>query len=221
MKQFGKFVALCAVVAMTVVLLGQDANATTQYLYWQKQTTGKAAYWKLNTNGKLHNRTRDQGWNWVDNDSIGTAWRADLIQTGISSAADQGGTIHMLYHNTNNGKVAYWVLNTNGELRNRTQGEGWDWVTDQTMSTDWSMKQIMTPDQIAGTSDGSGNDGMSRLLWFRASNGKVAYWNLNSNGALMDRTRDAGWGYIDDDQTLTDWRFIKAIDNPTGTNFGQ
>ncbi len=208
MKQFGKIVALCAVVAMTVVLLGQDASATTQNLYWQKQTTGKTAFWTLNSNGKLQNRTKDSGWYWVDDNSIGTAWRADLIDTNTSDY--QGSTTHLLYHNTSNGKVAFWRLNTNGQLRNRTQGQGWDFVSDQTMSTDWSMKQILSPAEITGSN--TGNASMSRLLWFRSSNGKVAYWNLNSNGSLQNRTQDSGWGWVDDTQTLTDWRYIQAID---------
>lgn len=200
MKQFGKIAALCAVVAMTVVLLGQGANAANLDIYWQKQTSGKMAFWNLNSNGLLQNRTEDEGWAWVDDNSIGTAWRADQIHE-----TPEGNT-HILYHNVNNGKVAFWNLNSNGKLQNRTEGEGWDYVSDDTMNTAWSMTQILSSANIKG-----GNDGMDRLLWFKSSNGKVAWWNLNSNGVLQNRTQDEGWGYVDDEQTLTNWRYVKTI----------
>ena len=203
-KQFGKIAALCAVVAMTVVLLGQGANAGTLDIMWQKQTTGKAAFWILNSNGKLKNKTENDGWDWVDADSIGTAWRAEKVWDAPTSKR------YMLYHNVNNGKVAFWLLNSNGNLQNRTQGEGWDYVSDQTMNTGWSMTAIMPSTSIPANSN---NNSMDRLLWFRAANGKVAYWNLNSNGKLQNRTQGQGWGYVDDEQTLTNWRFAQTMDH--------
>ncbi len=205
MKQFGKIVALCAVVAMTVVLLGQESKAAagTMDIYWQKQTTGKSAFWKLNSNGKLANRTVDSGWAWTDTNSIGTAWRAEMLHDNPGNSQRQ-----ILYHNSTNGKVAYWVLNSNGNLKDRTQGSGWGYISDQTMNTGWSMVQIMSSSYIKG-----GNDGMDRLLWFRSANGKIAYWNLNSNGTLMNRTQDSGWGYVDDVQTLSNWRYVQAVEH--------
>lgn len=203
MKQFGKITALFAVVAMALVFLGQGADAATLDIYWQKQTTGKAAYWILNSNGNLANNTQGEGWNYVDDNAIGTAWRAEMIQ-------DVAGTSnrHLLYHNTTNGKVAFWILNSNGQLKARTQSEGWDYMSDNTMSTAWSMVQIISSSYIKG-----GNSGMDRLLWFKSSNGKVAYWNLNSNGKIENYTQGEGWGYVDDDLTLRNWRFTEAVEH--------
>ncbi len=157
-----------------------------KFLVWQKQTSGKVAWWKLGDDGKLTNDTRDDGWGYVsDTLTLNSAWR-------LAAITDLGVYKSLIWQQQSNGKVAYWQLNTNGcTLRNTTQGDGWDYVSDSiTLNSAWRLAAITTISS------------QKYMLWQKTSNGKVAWWKLGDDGKLTNDTQDDGWGFVSDELTL-------------------
>lgn len=167
-------------------LAGITQVDSNNILFWQKQTNGKVAWWRLDDDGKLANETKNDGWGYVsDSLTLNSAWR-------LAGITEIGGYKSLIWQQQTNGKVAFWKLSTNGcRLQNTTQGDGWDYVSDTiTLNSAWRLAAITTIDS------------QEYLLWQKQSNGKVAYWKLSSSGKLPNDTQDDGWGFVSDELTL-------------------
>jgi len=171
-------------------------------LIWQNTVAGTSVWWKLNSNGTLKNRTQTDGWDWISTQTLGTSWR----MTHIQANADKSGTPHLLWWNASNQKAVYWTLNSNGSLKNRTQGDGWDYVATQAAGDGWY------PSQVQRNADSVNSD---HLVWHSTVNGKSSYWKLNSNGTLKNRTATDGWDWIGTWNMATTWRMASIQTNAT------
>jgi hypothetical protein len=170
------------------------------HIIWQNTSNGKTAYWKLNSNGTLKNKTQDDGWGLISDFTLNSAWRLLTVQPN----ADKLGTNHMIWQNTSNRKAVYWNLTSAGVIKNRTQGDGWDNIATFQPAAGWTMSSVLR------NGDTQGND---HLLWLNTTNGKSLFWKLNSNGTLKNRTQGDGWDYINTFTNATGWR-IRGAHNP-------
>ena len=180
-----------------------QANAdslNSDHLVWHSTVNGKSSYWKLNSNGTLKNRTVTDGWNWIGTWTMATTWRMADLQTNSSKAAGAG-INHIIWNDSSSNKAVYWTLNSNGTLKNRTVTDGWNWIATHTLDSGWSI------DRLQRNADSLNND---NIIWHNSVSGKTAYWKLNSNGTLKNRTTSDGWGYISTHVLTTGWR-IRAL----------
>lgn len=93
----------------------------------------------------------------------------------------------LYFQNSSNGKVVYWSLDSTGRLKNRIQGEGWDFVSCIAPGYSW---------RLVGIQLNADTQQRTHLLWKDTAHGKLNYWALNSNGTLANTTRNEGWGTI-------------------------
>ena len=186
-------VATPPVSGLKLAALQQNAdNAGNDHLIWQNSSEGYLVYWKLNSTGRLTNRTKASGWNYLSQPSISSDWQV----VGVLKNADKQGNDHVLFLSNTSGLVVYWKLNSNGTLTNHTKGDGWDFVSDSGFLPPWTIATIQP------NADGLNGD---NLIWQNTGNGKLVYWKLDSTGKLLNRTKDSGWGYIDDSQPASTW----------------
>jgi uncharacterized delta-60 repeat protein len=106
-------------------------------LVWHGQSYGKIAWWLLGDDAKLTSVLKDTGWGFVsDNLTLNASW-----SLGAISEFDSVKTL--LWHNGNNGRVAYWRINSAIKLTNETQNSGWGFVSDTLgMSGGWTLNGI-------------------------------------------------------------------------------
>ncbi|OGV46861.1 MAG: hypothetical protein A2X46_15895 [Lentisphaerae bacterium GWF2_57_35] len=148
-----------------------DRDGTVDVL-WHNSSTRMVAYWLLNQNGTLNS----SGLCNPSGMSAGWEFRA-------AGDIDNDGTIDVFWHNASTKRVAFWTLNADGTLK----ASGF--CFDGTMSGGWVL-------EAAGDIN---NDGTSDLLWYNSSTCRVAYWLLNSSGAMTssgfctDSAMSSGW----------------------------
>ncbi len=158
---------------------------------------GKTAFWMLNSNGTLRNRTKGAavadagfGWDMISDWQLANGWYvASIHEAGDRREVNNAfyGN-QMLWHNSTNGKFCYWTLNSNSTLKNRTKTSGWDLLSDWALPSPWRVPGVIE----------WGNEDVLQLN--NTANGKTAFWVLNSNGTLRNRTRgaavaDAAYGW--------------------------
>ncbi len=155
------------------------------HLIWQKQSSGKVAWWKIATTGKIYNSAQATGWDYVSESlTLNSAW-------SMGGSATIGSTDSLIWQKKTNGKVAYWKLDSNYYLQNETQNDGWAYISDTlTLNSAWTLGGIT---QV---------DSQNILFWQKQNNGKVAWWRLGDDGKLANETKDDGWGYVSDELTL-------------------
>jgi len=185
----------------SLVALQQNAdNAGNDHLLWQNTAEGKQVYWKLDSHGKLANLTKNDGWNYLSDTRSSSDWRV----IGVQHNADKQGNDHVMFYSNTSGKVVYWKLNASGVLKNGTKGDGWNYLNDSGFLPPW------TPATIQPNADGQNGD---NLIWQNTADNKLVYWKLNSNGALTNRTKDSGWGYISDQPPASSWIMRELYSN--------
>ncbi len=81
----------------------------TPTLFWHNETSGKVAYWRLNNQSVLQNTQQSDGWGFVYEGKVNTAW--NLV--GAFSLFD---TPALLWHNRDSGRVTVWKLNDSATL---------------------------------------------------------------------------------------------------------
>jgi len=195
-----------------------EGSAAETYLQLNNTTNGKTAYWVLNSNGTLRNRTKGDaagntayGWNLNSDWSLASGWYVgDIRSAGNKAEVDAGFQgDQMIWHNSTNGKFCYWTLNSNNSLKNRTKSNGWDLISDWNLASPWRITGM------AGTVSGSSAEGYLQIN--NPTNGKAAYWVLNSNGTLRNRTKGdaaAGTGYgwnLNSDWYLTGGWYVADV----------
>ncbi len=177
------------------VLVGShkdDGDPHLTRLIWQNTDNQRMAWWKLNTNGVLQDRTKGSGWGYLDEEwkSVpGATWLATAV---VDSSKSNFGQDVVLFHNKDNGRTVYWRLNSNGLLVNRTQGSGWDNID----STKY-FQGILTADKgwVAGPYyPNADSQGHAQLVWYNTQNARVSWWKLNSNVTLKSTTEGDGFG---------------------------
>lgn len=164
-------------------------------IIWQNQEQGEVAYWRIATDGRLKNATEGDGWGMVSESlRVGSAWRlADILEIG--------GQQTLIWQNQTNGKVVYWRLEDDATLKNKTQGDGWDFVTD-------SMK-VKSNWRLAG---GAAVGGEQTLVWHNEASGKVVFWRLNDGARLVNESRGEGWDFISGEVTVpSGWRLAGVV----------
>ncbi len=175
---------------------GYSGLATTgsgTFMLWQNASNGQVVYWKLNTDSPtLTNRTQDNGWGYVDSEAtLNSDWRL-----GASFYDSNVGQV-LTWQNQQSGKVVWWKLTDACKLTNRTQNEGWGYVSDElTLNSEWHLAGPIT----------SGANNL--LIWQNENSGKAVWWKLNVNSCvLQDRTKDSGWGFVSEDAAVnSNWR---------------
>jgi len=174
-------------------------HAGNDHIIWRNSRSGATIYWKLDSTGVLKNRTQGDGWEYVSF-SVELVADPDWRVVALQQNADKLGNDHLLFHNTRNGRVAYWQLDSTGVLKNREKGDGWDFVADSLLPSPWSFAALQS------NANGQNTD---HIIWHNTESGKLAYWKLNSIGQLKNRSRSDGWGWISDDwQPAPSWRVI-------------
>ncbi len=165
-------------------------------LFWQNGSNGKVAYWTLNDSYQLTDETQDSGWGYVSDEiELDSAWSLVKIITLDSSK-------FLLWQNQSNGKVAWWKLGADScKIANNTQDDGWGYVSDSiTLDSSWRL------------ADSLEQDGSRYLLWQKESNGKVAWWKIDSSCKLANETQNDGWGYVCEELTLKSaWTLAGAV----------
>jgi hypothetical protein len=97
--------------------------ASGQRLLWQNQSTGKIAWWALNSSYKLTSTSKDVGWGYVsDNLTISSSWILGGITTLNSEQT-------LIWGNGSSGRAAYWKLNSSTQLKDDTLNSGWGFVS--------------------------------------------------------------------------------------------
>ena len=132
----------------------------------------RVIYWKLGNNGKLE--SIEEGENYGDvnkNVFLGSNWR-------FVSFSEISGTPTIFWHNSRNGKVAYWKLSDTTQILNNTQDDGWGFVNNESTAAQWKLKRLLTVNDLG------------HLLWYNDMVGKTCLWKLNS-AAKFDE-----WFYI-------------------------
>jgi hypothetical protein len=168
-------------------LAGVTEIDSVKLLYWQNQSSGKVAWWRLTDAVKLYSESKDSGWGFAsDTLTLNSFWRL----AGISSAP------RLIWQNQSSGKVAWWALNSAYKLPSEAKNEGWGFVSENlTLSSAWTLGGVAELNSLL------------TLIWSNGANGKAAYWKLTSSYQLQNETRDSGWGMIS--ETLT----MKSSDN--------
>ncbi len=196
-------------------------------------SNGKAAFWVLNSNGSLKNRTKgyarasnDYGWDMVSDWYLANGWyvaairsNGDVRETGTASATATYPGNQLIWHNSTNGKFCYWTLNSNGNLKNRTKTDGWDLLSDWNLASPWRVAGVVGRLSDTYTATGSDPYWEDYLQLNNTTNGKTAFWVLNSNGTLRNRTKgnaraDTGYGWdLNSDWYLASGWYVAAIRN--------
>lgn len=185
---------------------GTQPNADfrgSNHIIWQN-TNGKTAYWKLDSTGVLKNKTQGDGWDLISTFTLNPAWRMVTVQPN----GDRLGNNHLIWQNTSDRKSIYWKLNSNGTLKNRTQGDGWAYIGTNNPGAGWTVSRILY------NADTLGND---HLLWVNSVNGRSLYWKLNSTGAIKNYTQGDGWDNLRSNNQAPEWRIRGAHDPAAGT----
>jgi virginiamycin B lyase len=160
----------------------------TNTLLWQNQTSGKIAFWKLDSANKLLNETRDSGWGFVtDSLTLANQWR----QVGVINNSS------LVWQGQSFGKIAWWQLNESAKLINTNKDSGWGYVSENLkLNSSWTLGAIT---ELGG---------VKTLIWYNPTTGFVAYWRVNNSIKLPDENKDSGWGYVADDLRMADpWLF--------------
>ena len=202
-QRAGKFLSILAVLAISVVFFAGTSMALTDHLLWQNQSSGRIAYWKLNSTGKLKNTTENDGWAYVGGTlTLSSAWSLGGILVNIAGSGNDG----LVWHNQSSGQVAYWKLNANGTLLSDEQNIGWGYVggANFTISSAWTLSAIQ--ENVAGNSNNED------LIWQNQASGRIAYWRLNDNGTLKNKTENDGWGYVGGTLTLDSNWSLKGLE---------
>ncbi len=113
----------------------------------------------------------------------------------------------LLWRNNDNGKVAFWRLNTDGQL-DTSQDGGWGYVSDNlTMSASWQLEGEMTL------------SGYRALFWRNTDSGEVVYWQLSNEGKILNETEGDGWGNVSNEYRVPmNWKLVGLTEingNPT------
>ncbi len=171
-------------------------------IFWQHQPQGIVNYWRISTGGTLKNRTQDDGWGLVSGElRVNSAWR-------LVEILEIGGWKTLIWQHQGSGKVVYWRLGDDAKLKNRTQGDGWDYVADTlVVNSNWRL--------AGGASVGE----VQTLFWQNHENGKVAYWRLSDGARLVNETRGDGWDFVADELVVpADWYLVGVAELGTGNS---
>ncbi len=138
-------------------LLASDAG-DSPVVFWRNLETNTIAYWRINA---LDSVT----WGMVSDEPVAAYWT-------LNSEQVLDGTPSLVWYNETKGKLAYWRLCESCSLVNLTEGDGWGFMNPETSyNTDtWSL---IGPISLNSS---------PYLLWFSATSGKVAAWQLRSDG---------------------------------------
>ncbi len=150
-------------------------------LFWQNQTDGTVAWWKINDSGSILDNTRDSGWGIVSEDvRVASDWT-------LVGAVEDSELPVLIWQNQSNGKVVWWLLNDDNKLADATQGSGWGFVSDTvTVSSAWQLCKVLQ------------QDAYNILFWQNQDSGKLVWWKLNSSWQLKSDEREEGWGFVSD-----------------------
>ena len=125
-------------------------------LLWRNTATGGVYYWRLNTDGSH-----------ATSGKIGADIAANWTIQGVVNIDDNNGA-DLIWRDSSTGKVAYWLLELNGELASS------GYVYDANISSAW---------QIAGLADLDA-DGRDDIIWRENGGGYgLYYWLLSDSGA--------------------------------------
>ncbi len=141
-------------------------------MMWFRPTDGAMSYWLLNADG-----TRKAA------GGMGATAPGGWTVVGTGDI-DADGTTDMMWFRPTDGAMSYWLLNTNG-TRKAAGGMG------ATAPGGWT---------VVGTGD-IDLDGTADMMWFRPSDGAMAYWFLNPDGTRkaagnMGATAPGGWTVV-------------------------
>ena len=141
-------------------------------IMWFRPSDGAMAYWLM----------EPDGWR-KSSGSMGATAPGGWTVVGTGDI-DADGTVDMMWFRPTDGAMSYWLLNTNG-TRKAAGGMG------ATAPGGW---------RVVGTGDIDA-DGTVDMMWFRPTDGAMAYWLLNTNGTRkaagsMGATAPGGWSVV-------------------------
>ena len=134
-------------------------------IVWRNQITGATGIWLMEPQNPLTSFPREMTFPGV----VGLEWQ---IQ-GVGDVTDDQHA-DLVWHNTENGATAVWVMNEEGEREAATfpGGAGLDW-------------------SIRGLGDVN-NDGHADFVWRNTENGATAVWLMNQEGEREAATFPGG-----------------------------
>jgi hypothetical protein len=120
-------------------------------------TRGDISYWLLNTDGTF------KSGGLIRNTPLPAPWSI----RGVGDI-DQDGTIDLVLHNLDDGRISYWLLNANGTFKSGGL------IRDARLPPPWEISAVGDIDQ----------DGTIDLVLHNLSDGRISYWLLNADGTF-------------------------------------
>ncbi|MFH1129980.1 MAG: VCBS repeat-containing protein, partial [Pseudomonadota bacterium] len=156
-------------------------NDGAKDLIWQHSTTGGVYFWLMNADGYLASHGSIVS-------SVGSNW-----QIKGAGYLDNDNVPDLIWQNSANGRVYYWLLNSNGSLKSG------GYVYNGDVASTWNIMKIIDMN----------NDGIHDIVWQHQTTGGLIWWELSSGGTLetyhwiyqnvASTWQLKGMGYIDGD----------------------
>ncbi len=164
-------------------------------LFWQNETDGTVAWWKINDSGSILDNTYDSGWGLVSKDvRVSSDWT-------LVGAVEDSDLPVLIWQNHATGKVVWWRLNNDIELQDSSQNSGWGFVSENvTVSSAWKLCKVMQ-DSVYNT-----------LFWQNEDTGNLVWWKLNSSWLLKSEEREDGWGFVSDNTSTAGFTLSEVFE---------
>ena len=169
-------------------------------LLWYNQNNGTMIRWKLLDTAQIADTSENSGWaNSGGSMTLAGSWYVG----GILDTSDNK---CVLWHNPDNGKVAYWKMTGDALLQDTDKDSGWGFVTDNlSYDSTWTFCDTFFIDDNPF------------IFWHNQSDKKVYFWKLDSDFKLAGNTEGTDWGLVSDSVTLDgSWSVAGHFTNSTG-----
>ena len=171
-----------------------DAPDTAYLVFWANPETRMLQVWRLQEDYSLVSTEEGKGWENVS----ATAYPEGYELRGVIRNDKR----NILFWQNQKQQVVWWKLDNQGLLPNTQQGSGWGFVSETTLSDQWTLLAPYTA------------NGDLSLLW-RGSVGdsgkQIVAWKLDDDLTLSNETEGEGWFQVAENVLPEGgWRYVDA-----------
>lgn len=176
-------------------IVGSLEFTYARLLLWHDQENGGTVHWwRLNNQTNSVNPNASGEGVVSETMELGPDWKLG----GMCKLVDNA----LIWHDRSSGSVVWWKVLSDGFLLSEKQGLGWDYVSSESVSSNWNLVAALDR-----------ND-EHVLFWHSETDGKVAWWKLDDSGSGIDDTRGSGWGFVSENVRVPGaWTLVEVVED--------